>query len=84
MAISGVSNGVFSPSINSTFTITRTGASTFTVPVNCTSISNLNLSNSTVGIIPYTNASPSDTNKRDRLRTILHLILTSPDFAIQR
>jgi hypothetical protein len=34
--------------------------------------------------IPYNNTTPSDTNKRDRLRAILHFILTSPDFTIQR
>lgn len=84
VTISGVTGGTFSPTINNTFTITRTGASSFTVPVNCTSTSGLNLSSSTAGIIPYNDSSPSDTHKRDRLRTIIHLILTSPDFAIQR
>lgn len=82
--INGITGGTFSPTINNTFTITRTGASTFTVAVNCTSLTNLNLANSTAGIISYSNAAPTDTQKRDRLRTILHLILTSPDFAIQR
>ena len=59
-------------------------ATTFTVPVNCTSISGLLLTNSNAGIISYTNAAPSATNIRDRLRNILHLILTSPDYTIQR
>ena len=34
--------------------------------------------------IPYNNTTPTDTNKRDRLRAILHFLLTSPDFIIQR
>jgi uncharacterized protein (DUF1800 family) len=34
--------------------------------------------------IAYNNATPSDTNKRDRIRAVLHLILTSPDYTIQR
>lgn len=86
VTITGVSGGTFSPSINATFTITVPAGSTttFTVPVNCTSISGLLLTNSNAGIISYTNAAPSATNIRDRLRNILHLILTSPDYTIQR
>jgi hypothetical protein len=34
--------------------------------------------------VPYTDSAPSDTNKRDRIRSIIHLILTSADFTIQR
>ncbi len=34
--------------------------------------------------VAYTDAAPSDTNKRDRCRAILHLILTSADYTIQR
>jgi hypothetical protein len=29
-------------------------------------------------------ATPTDTQKRDRIRAIVHLIVTSPDFTIQR
>ncbi len=36
VTISGVTGGTFSPTINATFVATVTGASTFTVPVNCT------------------------------------------------
>jgi uncharacterized protein (DUF1800 family) len=52
--------------------------------LNCTSTTGLVLTNSTAGIIPYTNATPSTTNTRDRVRAIIHLILSSPDFTIQR
>ena len=34
--------------------------------------------------ISYSNTTPSDTNKRDRLRAIIHLLVTSPDFTIQK
>jgi Protein of unknown function (DUF1800) len=34
--------------------------------------------------IPYNNTTPTATNKRDRTRSIIHLILSSPDFTIQR
>jgi hypothetical protein len=34
--------------------------------------------------IAYNNTTPTDTNKRDRLRAIVHLIVTSPDFTIQK
>jgi len=34
--------------------------------------------------VAYTDSGPSDTNKRDRIRAIVHLILTSADYTIQR
>ena len=34
--------------------------------------------------IAYTAAAPTDTQKRDRIRAIVHLIVTSPSFAIQK
>ena len=34
--------------------------------------------------ISYSNTTPSDTNKRDRIRAIIHLLVTSPDFTIQK
>lgn len=34
--------------------------------------------------IPYNNSTPSDAEKVARLRAVLHFILTSPDFTIQR
>jgi uncharacterized protein (DUF1800 family) len=59
-------------------------ATTGGTTLRCTSTAGLSLTNSTAAIIPYTNVGPSATNMRDRLRTIVHLILTSPDFTIQR
>ncbi|MEO7415094.1 MAG: DUF1800 family protein, partial [Opitutaceae bacterium] len=86
ITITGVTGGTFSGSINTGFTITVPAGSlnTFTVSVNCTSITGLNLANANAGIVPYTNAAPTPTNIRDRLRAIVHLILTSPDYTIQR
>jgi hypothetical protein len=34
--------------------------------------------------ISYSNTTPTATQKRDRLRAIVHLIVTSPDFTIQK
>ncbi|OYW29171.1 MAG: hypothetical protein B7Z47_05075, partial [Chthoniobacter sp. 12-60-6] len=86
VTITGVTGGSFSSSINATFLITVPAGNTtaFTIPITCNNITNLVLTNSNAGIISYTNATPSTTNIRDRLRTILHLLLTSPDFTIQR
>ena len=84
VTISGVTGGTFSPTINASRVITVLNANQFTVPVNCTSISGLNLTAALATVVPYTNSAPTDTNKRDRLRSIIHLILTSPDFTIQR
>ena len=84
VTISGVSGGTFSPTINGAFTVTRVDANRFTIPVNYSNATGINLGNSVCGVIPYSNSSPTDTNKRDRLRAIIHLILTSPDFTIQR
>jgi uncharacterized protein (DUF1800 family) len=84
ITISGVTGGTFSPTINGTFTVTRLDANRFTIPVTFSSGSVPNLANSVCGIIPYTNSAPTDTEKRDRLRSIIHLILSSPDYIIQR
>ncbi|MBX7211321.1 MAG: DUF1800 family protein [Verrucomicrobiaceae bacterium] len=46
--ISGVPSGTFSPTINTTYTATSTGANTFTVPVNCT-VAPASLSGAIVG-----------------------------------
>lgn len=84
VTISGISGGTFSPALNNgTFTVTVVDADTFTVPVNCTGAST-SVSTDFVNYIPYSNSSPSDTNKRDRLRAIVHFITSSPDFIIQR
>jgi hypothetical protein len=93
--ISGVTNGTFGGVANSlnnnttTRVVTVTGATdgtstTFTIPLSCT-VAPTGLANAHVSVIPYNQGATSDaTNKRDRLRTIIHLILTSPDFTIQR
>ena len=84
VTISGISGGTFSPALNNgTFTVTVVDSDTFTVPVNCTAAST-SVSTDFVNYIPYSNSSPSDTNKRDRLRAIIHFITSSPDFIIQR
>ena len=85
VTISGVTGGTFSPTINGTYTFTVTALNQFTVSgVNCSSIAGLNLTNAVFSAVAYDNAAPSATHIRDRLRAILHLILTSPDYTIQR
>ena len=91
VVISGVSNGTISPSLNSTTTartITVTSPTTFTAAsVNCTVAPDATgLANAHVSPVIYNNGStaPTDAEKRDRLRAIIHLILTSPDYTIQR
>jgi uncharacterized protein (DUF1800 family) len=89
--ISGISDGTFggvAGSLNSTTvlrTITKTGADTFTIPLACTvAPSAAGLANAHVSVVPYNQGAPNDIHKRDRLRSIVHLILTSPDYTIQR
>ncbi len=95
ITLSGISGGTFQNSttsvnisdINTTWkvTVAAPGSSAFTLDgVKCTSISGLNLTSARTSYVPYANSNPTDTNKRDRLRSILHLILTSPDYTIQR
>ena len=93
VTITGITGGTFSgasASGNGTFTVASVpaGGTTLTLTnYNCTSTTTnggLSLTNSTLGIISYTNASPSATNINDRLRAVVHFILTSPDFTIQR
>lgn len=88
VCVSGVSGGTFSSSVgsNSTLrTITVTGANTFTMGVNCT-VAPTSVADAHASQIAYNQGSttPSATERRDRIRAILHLILTSPDFTIQR
>lgn len=94
ICISGVTNGTFSSSLNSTTTtrtITVDSPTTFrlngTNSVNCTSAPNASgLANAHVSTVIYNQGStgPSNANRRDRIRSLVHLILTSPDFTIQR
>ena len=90
VVISGATGGTYSTgTFNSNTTariITVTGANTFTVNgVNCT-VAPTSVANAHVSPIAYNqgSTSPSNANRRDRIRSILHLILTSPDFTIQR
>lgn len=90
--VSGVTDGTFTSTSlnnnNTTRTITVVDADTFTLNgVTCTAVPTAGgLSDAHASTILYNNGTttPTDTNKRDRLRAILHLILTSPDFTIQR
>ncbi|MBX7207884.1 MAG: DUF1800 family protein [Verrucomicrobiaceae bacterium] len=85
VTIAGVTGGTFSPAINGTYTVTVPVGSTttFTVPVNCTSISGLNLTNAYAPQnLPYT--AGSNQLKRDRVRAIIHLIVTSAEYAVQK
>ncbi len=98
VVISGTTGGTFSgasTSLNGTFLVgANPAANTFTLTatsspftaLNCTSVASLNTTNANAHLSPvsYNNASPSATEKANRLRAILHLILTSPDFTIQR
>ncbi|MDH4455649.1 MAG: DUF1800 family protein [Verrucomicrobiota bacterium] len=91
VCISGVAGGTFSVSVNSNSTarvITVVDADTFTMTgVNCTvapSAGNLANAHASQVIYDQGNANPGADQRRDRFRAILHLILTSPDFTIQR
>jgi hypothetical protein len=94
VCVSGVSGGTFTPSnpftnTSTTRTITVVDADTFTVSgINCTSATGINVTNAHTSQIVYdqntTPGNTSATQRRDRIRAILHLILTSPDFTIQR
>lgn len=78
VTISGVTGGTFSPSINGTFTIQSVlSSSTFVVPVTRGSGGT------------YTTAVATPPNGftdlvRDRIRSVVHLLVTSPDFTIQK
>jgi len=83
ITISGVTGGT--PSINATFTVTKLSNDTFSIPVNVTTApSAAQLAGAHFSFISYSNSAPTDTQKRDRLRALVHFILTSPDFTIQR
>ncbi len=95
VVISGVTGGTFggtASALNNTTTarvVTVTGltngtSTTFTIPLSCTVVPT-SLTNAHVSVIPYNQGgTPDATQRRDRLRSIIHLILTSPDFTIQR
>jgi len=79
VTINGSTGGTFA---NGTYTVTVTGANTFTIVTTRTGTQNL--TNAFCSPVTYDNAAPSETHRRDRLRSILHLITTSPDYTIQR
>ena len=80
--ISGVTGGT---SINGTYTVTKLTNDTFTITVNVTTAPTAaQLASAHFSFIPYSDTSPSDASKRDRIRAIIHYIIASPDFAIQR
>jgi hypothetical protein len=90
VVISGATGGTYSTgTFNSNTTsriITVTGPNTFTVNgVNCT-VAPTSVADAHVSPIQYNQGTtaPSSANIRDRLRAIIHLILASPDFTIQR
>lgn len=83
ITISGVTGGT--PSINGTFAVTKLSDNTFSIPVNVTTApSAAQLAGAHLSFISYSNSAPTDTQKRDRLRAIVHFIVTSPDYTIQR
>jgi hypothetical protein len=97
VVISGVNGGTFGGTANAlnntttarTVTVPVGSTTTFTIPLACTVLPT-SVSAAHVSVIPYNNATttttsaPDATQKRDRLRAIVHLILTSPDYTIQR
>lgn len=86
VTITGVSGGTFTSSINNaSLTVTITGANTFTVARNCTAAPNAaGLAGAHFSPVAYDNAAPTTDQIRNRLRAVLHFILTSPDYTIQR
>jgi hypothetical protein len=83
ITISGVTGGT--ATINGTFTVTKVSDDTFTIPVNVTTApTTAQLAAAHYSFVSYNNSTPTDTQKRDRLRTIVHFLLTSPDYTIQR
>ena len=85
ITVSGVAGGSFAAigggpsSINSTFQVLAVNSTNrFTVGINCVNTTGINLTNATI-LPPLT-----PTMARDRVRAIVHLIITSPDFTIQK
>jgi hypothetical protein len=76
----GVTGGNFSPAINGSHTVVNTGSSSsFLVPVTRTSSSGQNHSAARISVV---GGFPDVL--RDRIRAIVHLMVTSPDFIIQK
>jgi hypothetical protein len=79
ITISGVTGGAFTPAINGAHVATSTGAGTFLVPVTRTSSTNQSTTNARISIV---GGFPD--LLRDRIKAVVHLMVTSPDFTIQR
>jgi len=76
----GVTGGAFTPAINGDHIVLNTGsANSFLVPVTRTSSSGQNITNARIAI----DGGFSDL-LRDRIRAVVHLMVTSPDFIIQK
>jgi uncharacterized protein (DUF1800 family) len=75
----GVTGGAFTPAINGTHVVTTTGSNTFIVPVTRTSSSGQSIINARISIV---GGFPD--LLRDRIRAVVHLMVTSPDFIIQK
>ena len=97
IAINDTTGGTFtggSSSINGSWIVTVIDANTFristvaTTPVaeNCTASGTIVYTNANISNFPMNIPNPGPTNlqKRDRVRAILHLILTSAEYAVQK
>ena len=72
---------VVAPAVSGWFRLRNTANTT---NLNCTSTVGLSLTSAYFSTVAYTDSGPSTTEIRDRLRSVLHFILTSPDYTIQR
>ncbi|HSI14838.1 MAG TPA: DUF1800 family protein, partial [Chthoniobacter sp.] len=93
VVLTGIGGGTFrdmvttnTVTINATWAVTVTGPNTFTINgVYCSvAPTAAQLTSAKITNVVYSNTAPTDTQKRDRLRAVMHLILTSPDYTIQR
>ena len=91
VTISGVTGG--SPAINGTYTITvpLIGVAPnqvpdpdhFTIPVNCT-VAPTSVVAALADHFPMSTPTPTNLQMRDRVRAIIHLIITSAEYAVQK
>lgn len=92
IAINDVSGGSFNTGINTALIVTVLTPTTFTVStavttpvaVNCTNNTTITYTNANVSNFPMNIAGPTNLQKRDRVRAIIHLILTSAEYAVQK
>lgn len=84
ITIYGVSGGTYSSGINGVaFLVTKIDNDTFSIPTNHSSGTST-FGSAHFSTIQYDNAAPTTTQVRDRIRAVIHFILTSPDYTIQR